>query len=1153
MQFNKLRLFGFKSFVEPTELLIEPGITGVVGPNGCGKSNVIEALRWVMGETSAKKMRGGEMDDVIFGGTSGRPSRNVAEVQLALGNPDRTAPAAYNEFDEIVIQRRIERGHGSAYRVNGREVRARDVQLLFADLSTGAHSTAIVGQGRISALIGAKPAERRVLLEEAAGIRGIHSRRHEAELRLRGAETNLERLDDVIGALEGQYQGLQRQARQAKRYRRLSEQIRTQEAILLHLRWLEASGQVEEAQERLREAESTVAARTAAAASVATDQAEKVAVLPDLRRLEAEAAAELQRLLVAQRELDNEETRVAEARNEVGERQRQIAADIRREEDLAGDATQGLASLDAEKKDIRRKRDGEAQAIAAAHDTLAAVTVQVEEREAALTELTEESAALEAERASLVRRSEVAEARITRLREQLEDLANRKRDLSTSDLVGQELSEATTAVEAAARRADQARQTLADAETATQAAREAEGQSRSRAEAAHSSRTKVAAEIEALVDVLGSGEGDLFAPLIDGVVVEPGCEAALGIVLGDDLEGSLDTAAPRHWVEQSSLSEDVSLPAGIMPLAKLVQGPAVLNRALSQIGIVETAQEARMMRHMLLPGQCLVSKDGGLCRWDGYTVAPGAATAATKRLAQRNRLMQLRDSLEDVDRLAKEAEADHTAADRRVEELQSAEREARRVSEAVMSELTDARDRNSRLAGQMEAQESKRAAVDDNMTRLLADLADTETEQAEANDAFSKLAPPDEARERINAMRSELADLRTSQVEHRTVYETLVREGEARASRLQAIDNEMQTWADRIRGAEQRKADLESRRQNAVAELARLKSRPQEIQQSRVKLLDAIQAAESGRKASADSLASAENDRTEADNRLRDAEASLAESREVRVRREAELEQAQQSLETVAERITERLDCAPHEVLERGGVEPTQDFPPREETEQKVERLTRERDNMGPVNLRAEQESADLEQQINTMQSEREDLIAAINRLRQGINALNREGRERLLAAFEEVNKHFEDLFVRLFGGGRAHLALTENDDPLEAGLEIMASPPGKRMQVMSLLSGGEQALTALSLLFAVFLTNPAPICVLDEVDAPLDDANVDRFCTMLEEIAHSGTTRFLVVTHHRMTMARMDRLYGVTMGERGVSQLVSVDLRQAEELRQTA
>ncbi|MGF1608108.1 MAG: chromosome partitioning protein ParA, partial [Kiloniellales bacterium] len=409
------------------------------------------------------------------------------------------------------------------------------------------------------------------------------------------------------------------------------------------------------------------------------------------------------------------------------------------------------------------------------------------------------------------------------------------------------------------------------------------------------------------------------------------------------------------------------------------------------------------------------------------------------------------------------------------------------------------------------------------------------------------------ARERLGLLRAELAEQRRLLSDRQSTLDGLIREAELRAGRRAAVAEEHASWQQRAEAACTHIVELAERQAEVEREIEALAGRPAELAERRETLAGLIESAEQRRRAAADALAGGETRLAEADRALKAEEHRLAETREERVRAEAGVAQADQTLAQLKSRVMERLDCPVENLLELAEVDPGQELPARDDIEGKLARLVRERDNMGPVNLRAEQEADELEQQITGMQTERADLVSAIARLRQGIASLNREGRERLLAAFELVNGHFGELFVRLFGGGRAHLALTEAEDPLDAGLEIMASPPGKRLQVMSLLSGGEQALTALALLFAVFLTNPAPICVLDEVDAPLDDSNVDRFCNLVDELAERTQTRFLVITHHRMTMARVDRLFGVTMAERGVSQLVSVDLETAETLRESA
>ncbi len=1152
MYFTRLRVSGFKSFVDPVELIIEPGMTGIVGPNGCGKSNVIEALRWVMGETSAKSMRGDAMEDVIFGGTTSRPARNIAEVVLYIDNTDRKAPAMFNESDELEVSRRIERDAGSIYRVNGREVRARDVQLLFADLATGAHSTALVSQGRITAMIGAKPTERRAILEEAAGIKGLHSRRHEAELRLRAAETNLERLEDVVLALDGQFQGLQRQARQAARYRKLSEQIRRLDAILLHRAWQAADEALSTAGAQLNDTGVAVAEKTAATAAAATVQADAAAALPPLRQAEAEAGAALQHLQLALREIDAEADRVATAAQEANRRLEQIAGDIERENSLEADAAAALERLESEGDALAAAQAGEAAERETAAGTLADATRLVEEKEVALHELTARVADAQARRDALTRQAAELEVRMERLRHRAGELGA-ERAAREADLGGEsELLAAAAAIEEAGQAAGKSAEALESAEAARAAADETESAARDAMQQAESVRAGLAAEERALAELLEPAEADLFPPLIDAVTVQAGWEAALGAALGEDLNAPIDEAAPVHWTSLPPL-EPAPLPGGAPPLARFVTAPKQLGRRLASIGVVEDMKAGARLAGELSRGQRLVSRDGALWRWDGYTITAGAPTAAATRLAQRNRLAEVRGTLQAAKKDAEAAGAAARTAGEARDAAVAGEQAAREATRADFALLTAARDEHAGLAQARAAVESRLAALVEALDSAASDLADAQTQAAAARDSLAAPEDPAEAAEAVGALRTEVAELRSQQTERRSAHDRLAAEAERRGERLRAIETEAGSWRQRGEGTQKRLADLSRRRAEAEAERDRLAARPAEIEAQRGGLMDRIANAETARGAAADRLAAGETAQADGDRALKSAEAALSGAREEQVRAEARLEQATHERDTVVQRIREKLDVAPAQILESASIGAREALPESADAAARLERLIRERDNMGPVNLRAEVEAAELEAQVSSLRTEREDLLAAIARLRQGIGSLNREGRERLMAAFAQVNEHFEQLFTRLFGGGRAHLALTDADDPLDAGLEIMASPPGKKLTAMSLLSGGEQALTAVALLFAVFLTNPAPICVLDEVDAPLDDSNVDRFCALVGDIAGSGETRFLLVTHHRMTMARMDRLFGVTMGEAGVSQLVSVDLSGAEALRELA
>jgi len=1153
VQFNRMRITGFKSFVDPTELVIDEGLTGIVGPNGCGKSNLVEALRWAMGETSAKQMRGAEMDDMIFAGTADRPSRNLAEVILSMDNSDRRAPAQFNDSDELDIVRRIERGNGSNYKVNGMDARARDIQMLFADASTGARSTAMVSQGRIGTIINAKPTQRRGLLEEAAGITGLHARRHEAELRLRAAEANLERLEDIVGALEEQHRVLKRQARQATRYRNLSDHIKRHEAILLHLRWVATQSEREAAAEQFNAIEALVVELTQAVAAATTQQADASTVLPGLRQKEAEAAAALQRLMVARDALDAEEKRIEALRAEISNRITIIDGDIAREKNLGGDAAEAVEKLENESTAIRDAQTREADDLESAKIRLAEAQADVSAREQAVAELTRSVVADETREATLTRQLAEFEMRRKRFNERRANIETEQQQAARAADDDGALEEARKAAEDARNQAQAARDALQAAETATAEARTAENEAREAHQTAASAAAKLRAEQEALSELLEFGDPELWPPMIDAVEVDTGYEVALGAALGDDLIAPTDEASPIHWRVLPMFENPKPLPDNVRRLSEVVRGPAALMRRLSQIGIVETEEQGNRLHDKLEQGQRLVSANGALWRWDGYTAAAGAPTAAATRLAQRNRLDEMIVDLEKADAAAALAQAEREKTAAAARDAADAERKAREGVWAADKAAQETGNVATSLAESTADARSRVSGLKDALESLQADVAELDAQEQAAKQDIESLADVPQRRTEVERQQRELAEKRATLAEIRSAHDRLDQESETRILRLQVIANELASWHSRAANALKQLEQLTARRAQEVEEHQKLEARPGEIAEERSALLDQIVAAETARNQAADSLAQAETLLENLTRELRAGEARLAETREDRVRRQAAVEQIDQNLAVIAERVAERLECKPEEALASVGIEPEEQLPAHDTVEQKLERLQRERENMGAVNLRAEQEASELDEKIRGMETEREDLIAAIARLRQGISGLNREGRERLLAAFNEVDQHFRELFAKLFGGGRAHLRLTEADDPLEAGLEVFASPPGKRLQSMTLLSGGEQALTALSLLFAVFLTNPAPICVLDEVDAPLDDSNVDRFCKLLEEMIRVSNTRFLLVTHHRLTMARMDRLYGVTMAEQGVSQLVSVDLQAAQRLRETA
>jgi len=873
IKFKKLKVKGFKSFVEPTEVIIEQGLTGIVGPNGCGKSNLVEAFRFVMGELSPKQMRGSELDDVIFNGTTGRPAWDIAEVTIDLDNSDRQAPSLFNQNDEIEVTRRIWRGEGSEYRVNGKEVRLKDVQLLFADASTGARSTSMVSQGRVSAIISAKPEQRRSLLEEAAGITGLHSRRHEAELRLNATETNLERVKDLLKTQEEQLEILKKQSKQAERYKNIQKDITKARAAVFYKKWEEEKIKLEEVSLKLKTQDNLVSNKTQEVARVNIEYEKVQEALPNMRLKESQIASELQKHTI---NLDNQEKEIDRANNAVEETQiriQQIKNDMDREQFLFDDANENMGRV-REEKSILEKQQGDLFLDA---------------------------------------------------KEQNTDLTSSQRNNN---------------------------------------------------------------------------------PIIDYLDFEDGYEKAVAAVFSDELIASINEEQSSHW-RVLTYEIDSVFSKGIKKFSNLIKAPENLKKKLDFVGLIEDISNILHLQENLLPGQILVSLEGEIWRWDGY-VSKGKQNSSTKAV-----LDQLKN--------------------RRLKQLSKEEKQWKDISSKAEQRIAELKERKIKLNNNLE-----------------------------------------ELHSMPNIISSE-------------------------KSRLQTLINDNKLEYDKIA------SDLQKKELTA----------------------------------------------NEINKKLKLEEVKLNELREEKIRLEGTVETINETIKQLSFQVKERIGVELNSLFNLANINPNKGLGDINNLERRLERLIAEQERLGGVNLLAEEESQELEQKVSSIKNDQNDLLAAIAKLREAIDSLNTEGRQRLLAAYGVVNENFQKLFVQLFGGGKAYLKFTDETDPLQAGLEIYASPPGKKLQNLTLLSGGEQALTALSLLFAVFLSNPAPICVLDEVDAPLDDTNVDRFCSLVEEIAKSSSTKFLVITHHRMTMARVNRLFGVTMPEQGISQIVSVDLEKAIEIRE--
>ena len=1129
MQIRKLKLSGFKSFVEPAELRIEPGLTGVVGPNGCGKSNLLEAIRWVMGENSPKSMRSGGMEDVIFAGTVARPPRDFAEVVLHASDDDG---------EELNVMRRIERGAGSAYRVNGRDVRAKDVALVFADAATGAHSPAQV--------IAAKPAERRMMLEEAAGIAGLHVRRRDAENKLRQTERNLARLEDLMAGLDSQIATLRRQARQAERYKLLSDQIRVAEARLLFARWRDAAAAAEAARTEAKRADARVGEAQEAAKVAQKQQHALAAKLAELRDEQADrrddASAHGHRMAALSSQLEAAQQRLAD----LDRQQARLEEDRTEADRMTRDAAQALKDLE------QALKAGEAGlAVDEAARPALAERVEDSERAARTAELA--LARATADHAGVEAEWRVAEAELAQARARLDRLTKESHRLDeTRAALGRE-GDPQEAVDAAKARAEAAiarRETMRQALDADRLRKDDLTRQRDEANSALATARAELAGVEREFTALQrdrearlrqqKGRQGMPAAL-DRLAAEPGYERALAAVLGRDGKAPLGRpegkAEGRFWTGSAAPAK---VPDSLTDHVR--QCPEELAARLALVHVVPDDDGRE-----LAPGEWLVATDGFLRRWDGF-VARGEGAAEAARLEAENRFAYLerqvpplRDAVETARVAHEAAQAEASDLQRRLVVSERAVNEAGEAERQALRGLDQAESLRERLANRL-------AELDEAQRNLGEQRENAEADVAAAQDRRSALPDPESGRAALDAARARNDTARTAM--------------QAALAALASHDQTLAVARERVAGQRSDMASWQARAGEAAQRLAGMAARFEEIAEERSVtaakpegLIREIEGGEAVRERLGAELSKAEAavdaanaQMHHAETALHGANEALASARESRAGLAARAENEESRREEMARISGERFQCPPPLLAGRFEFEEAGVKASGEESEA-MDGLVASRERIGPVNLVAADELARLEEQHGTSAAEQAELAEAVNRLRGSIGSLNREGRERLRAAFEAVDGHFRRLFTRLFEGGQAHLALVDSDDPLEAGLEIFAQPPGKRLQSLSLLSGGEQALTATALIFALFLTNPAPICVLDEVDAPLDDANIDRFCDLLDSMVAETQTRYLIVTHNAVTMSRMHRLFGVTMVERGISRLVSVDLGEAELL----
>jgi chromosome segregation protein len=1111
LRIRRLKLSGFKSFVEPAELRIEPGLTGVVGPNGCGKSNLLEAIRWTMGESSPKSLRGGGMDDVIFAGTANRPPRDFAEVSILLER-DASDDSGGGESE---ITRRIERGAGSAYRIDGRDVRAKDVSLLFADAATGAHSPALVSQGKISSIISAKPVERRLLLEEAAGISGLHARRKDAEQKLRAAEVNLARLGEILSDQEQRAAQLRRQARAAERYRKLTDQIRSVEAKLLHARWVEAERSAEAATAEAKAAADEVERihQTIADAQAAHDRASEQlsAKRNAVAELREQGHALAHQLATARARRDTVSRRLAE----LDRLDAALSADLAREEALKSDAARAIEQLEHERRAIeQRLGDAEGQSARIAAELTSAETVS-REGEAALAELLARQAAMRAERRVAEAALEAARAQLGRTEQERARLAEQLASIGDGSEQAEAQRDATAKASAAAEALGKAEARRVEADAGRAAAAERRDVAETKLAAARAALSASKSEHDALAAALEHGGGSAIASLS----ADPGYERALAAALGEDVDAAVGEGdGPRRWTGSEPQPADPPLPAGTERLADHVRAPAELARRLSQIAVAD-ADEGQP----LAVGQRLVTRDGVMRRWDGF-VARGAGAAAAERLLRANRLAQLADDLPGLQQAVDAGAKERDAALRQMEECRATAEQSRHAALAAERDARDAARAIDAAAAALERLEAQRSGL----AQRQADLEPVLEAAGEAVNASERslAALPDPAalEKDVEAARAAAASAATAVADKRAEAATRARESATDRERLCAAGREQAEWRKRQDNAEARLRQGVERSRQQAAERSELEKEPAELD-SKIRELE--QSNDDSQAHIGEAVAAeraAEEMVVEASQAISAINEHSADTRERRAAAAARAEAQQARSAEFARASVEKFECVPQRLPVALGFDPND---PRNADEEaaSLERLTAERERIGPVNLVAEQELAELDAARSKGAEEAEELTQAIHRLRGSIGNLNREGRVRLLDAYQKVDAHFRRLFTTLFEGGQAHLELVESDDPLEAGLEIMAQPPGKRLSTLTLLSGGEQALTAIALIFAIFLTNPAPICVLDEVDAPLDDANVERFCELLQRMTEETDTRYLIVTHNDVKRSRMNRL----------------------------
>ena len=1135
---------GFKSFLDKTEIDLKNGLTGIVGPNGCGKSNIIEAMKWAMGENSAKQMRSNEMSNVIFSGTEDRPSRNFAEVSIIVDNSEKKAPHPFTNIQELEISRKIERDKGSIYKINGKVVRARDIQLIFTDTGTGSRSSSIVSQGKISEIIESKPEARRTILEEAANISGLHSRKHEAELKLNSANENLERLLDLENSLNEQLRELHKQSRQVARYRSVGDRLRKAEASLFYAQLKVLENKKVNSNEKLKSKSNEVSEIQIKVANLENKKLNIQNEIPNLKNIDNSKLNDLQNFKIAKIKLEQEINSINDSKNSLQNQIKQLEEEINRENDIINDAEKTVSNLNKEIKKFEKEGFDYFSKLEKASEKTSKLRKDVEVINSNLSQINSEILLISKNKDEVENEIHEINESISKIKNQLKSFETEK-DLKIVQVGHKEIEKNKKDINSQ---------------------RKLENQSRIKIDASNLKLKKLNTEkIEANTKInnLNTEITTIKNFLIDeeenslekNINLIQNMELPVASVLGETLSAPIlknnKTEKDHFWIEKfKNQINHVELPSNIPPITDKIKNSKILSHSLQGVGLVKSEQEAYELQKELSFGQSLTTLQGGLWRWDGYVQKPGAKNSYAKRLILRKELNNLQNELteniEFYDKIIKKIKIEESSIEKTILENKDQKDQLSNLEKNL---------NNNNLEVSLSQSRIETSKI------LIEELKNTELQ---GNNKLIML------KEQVNAFKT-LPSLQAEEIKIRNNFENTKKEFEDALSYEKSLNSQeefrkknldqtllqINNWEDRKNSGKKRFDSLKNKLGELNEEVKNMVTLPKEFTEKSEKLDLKLEQSIKEQKKSNDNLIVKENEIREVERKQKVEEELLANLREEKVRFESETNSINLNISNLQERLKDKLKIGFDDLLKNTGESEEFFLSIEEQTlnsiELKVERLIRERENIGAVNLRVEIEIEELKEKIDKMMIERDDLSQAITKLKSGIHELNKESRERLENSFDQVNKNFQFLFNKLFDGGTSELKLIGSDDVLASGLEIYASPPGKKMQSLSLFSGGEQALLSIALIFSVFLSNPSPICILDEVDAALDDTNVSRFCNLLEELVNEKNISFILVTHHRLTMAKMNRLLGVTMQEKGISKLLTVDLEKAVEIKEAS